>query len=34
MLKVTDADRFRESMVNGIGRAKAYGCGMLTVAKS
>ena len=34
LLKVVDADRLRESMVNGIGRAKAYGCGMLTVAKS
>ena len=31
ILKVTDRDAFRRSMVSGIGRAKAYGCGLLTV---
>ncbi len=33
VLKVEDAEKLRHSMLNGIGRAKAYGCGMLTVAK-
>lgn len=31
-LQVTDPDRLREVMVTGIGRAKAYGCGLLTLA--
>lgn len=31
-LTVTDPDRLREAMVNGIGRAKGYGCGLLTLA--
>lgn len=31
-LDVTDADSLRRSMLCGIGRAKAYGCGMLTLA--
>ena len=30
ILKVTDEDVFRKSMIAGIGRAKAYGCGLLT----
>ena len=33
ILKVDNADLLRQSMLNGIGRAKAYGCGMLTVAR-
>lgn len=28
---VTDADSLRALMVNGVGRMKAYGCGLLTV---
>lgn len=32
LLTVTDAERFRRSLLNGIGKAKAYGCGLLTLA--
>ena len=32
ILTVTDADAFRKALVNGIGREKAYGMGLLTVA--
>lgn len=31
-LRVTDRERFREALVNGIGPAKGYGCGLLTLA--
>lgn len=31
-LRVTDADALRSSMLAGIGPAKAYGCGLLTLA--
>ena len=31
-LTVTDADVFRTALTKGIGRGKAYGCGLLTVA--
>lgn len=31
-LTVTDPARLREAMINGIGRAKGYGCGLLTLA--
>ena len=31
VLTVTDAELFRSALKNGIGREKAYGCGMLTV---
>ena len=34
VLTITDADIFRQSLVNGIGRAKAYGCGLLTIARA
>lgn len=30
-LEVTDADAFRKALVHGMGRARAFGCGMLTV---
>lgn len=30
-LTVTDAEKFRKAMVNGIGREKAYGQGLITV---
>lgn len=33
VLRVCDADRLRRSMVEGIGRAKAYGCGLLTLRR-
>lgn len=32
-LRVTDPQRFRESLVQGLGRGKAYGCGLLTIAR-
>ena len=32
VLVVTDADIFREALTRGIGRGKAYGCGLLTIA--
>ena len=32
VLTVTDADAFRNALVNGIGREKAYGMGLLTIA--
>ncbi len=32
VLQVIDPDRFRDLMVRGIGPAKAYGCGLLTLA--
>ncbi|MGI6040234.1 MAG: type I-E CRISPR-associated protein Cas6/Cse3/CasE [Eubacteriales bacterium] len=33
ILKITDVGLFRETLLKGIGRGKAYGCGMLTVAR-
>ncbi|MDR0991375.1 MAG: type I-E CRISPR-associated protein Cas6/Cse3/CasE [Ruminococcus sp.] len=33
VLTVTDAELFRQTMMRGIGREKAYGCGLLTVIK-
>ncbi|KMY22944.1 CRISPR-associated protein [Actinobaculum suis] len=32
-LKVVDANKLRYGLVNGIGRAKGYGCGLLTLAR-
>ncbi len=32
VLTVTDADRMRATLCQGIGRAKGFGCGLLTVA--
>lgn len=31
-LQVTDAERFRHTLCHGLGRAKGFGCGLLTVA--
>lgn len=31
-LTVTDSDLFRGALTHGIGRAKGYGCGLLTIA--
>ncbi|MBM3359246.1 MAG: type I-E CRISPR-associated protein Cas6/Cse3/CasE [Betaproteobacteria bacterium] len=33
-LEVTDSGRFRETLLNGIGRAKAFGCGLLLVKRA
>ncbi|MDS2172673.1 type I-E CRISPR-associated protein Cas6/Cse3/CasE [Nesterenkonia sp. CL21] len=33
VLTVTDVDRLRHSLVRGIGRGKAYGCGLLTLRR-
>jgi CRISPR system Cascade subunit CasE len=33
-LKVTDSELFNHALTQGIGRAKAYGCGLLTVMVS
>jgi len=33
-LKVNNTDEFIQSVKNGIGRAKAYGCGMLIVSRA
>jgi len=32
ILEITDAEKLREMMVKGFGAAKAYGCGLLTLA--
>lgn len=34
VLKVTDAAALKESLQTGLGRAKAYGCGLMTLAKA
>ncbi|NLU36783.1 MAG: type I-E CRISPR-associated protein Cas6/Cse3/CasE [Clostridiales bacterium] len=33
LLTITDVERFKQSLISGIGRAKAYGCGLLTIAR-
>lgn len=33
ILEVTEPDRLRQTLVNGVGRAKGYGCGLLTLAR-
>lgn len=33
ILKIEDIELFRSCMVDGIGRGKAYGCGLLTLAR-
>lgn len=33
VLKVTDAESLRSTLVQGIGRGKAYGCGLLTLRR-
>ena len=33
LLTVTDTELFKKALTDGIGRAKAYGCGMLTVVR-
>ena len=34
ILTVTDAELFRETLCRGIGREKAYGCGLMTVLRN
>ncbi len=34
LLTITDVDKFKQSLMFGIGRAKAYGCGLLTIART
>lgn len=31
MIKITDLDRFKNALEDGIGSAKAYGCGLLSI---
>lgn len=31
-LRITDADRFRHALCHGIGPAKGFGCGLMTIA--
>ena len=33
VLRITDTSRFREVLLGGLGRGKAYGCGLLTVTR-
>lgn len=33
LLTITDISLFRKALIEGIGRAKAYGCGLLTLAR-
>ncbi|WPF66258.1 MULTISPECIES: type I-E CRISPR-associated protein Cas6/Cse3/CasE [unclassified Corynebacterium] len=33
VLEVEDADKLRRTLTHGIGRARAYGCGLLTLAQ-
>jgi len=33
VLKISDVEKFKDALTRGIGRAKAYGCGLLTVMK-
>jgi CRISPR system Cascade subunit CasE len=34
LLEVADADLLRRTLVSGLGPAKAYGCGLMTLARS
>lgn len=34
VLQVIDRERFQTALTNGIGRAKAYGCGLMTIVRS
>ena len=33
VLEITDANTLRAALVNGMGHAKAYGCGLMTLAR-
>lgn len=32
-LRIADVERFRQSLICGVGRAKAYGCGLMTIMR-
>jgi CRISPR system Cascade subunit CasE len=32
-LKIVDADRFKQALFEGIGSAKAFGCGLMLVRR-
>lgn len=34
LLEVTDRDLLKQTLISGIGKGKAYGCGLLTLAKA
>ena len=34
VLEVTDVDEMRKTLTTGLGKAKAYGCGLMTLARS
>lgn len=34
VLTVVDPDRFRNALINGIGPAKAHGCGLITISRT
>lgn len=34
ILRVTDVDAFKNALISGIGRGKAYGAGMLTISRT
>ena len=34
VLEVTDSDALRHGLVHGVGRGKAYGCGLLTLSRA
>ena len=31
ILTITDLEKFKAALINGIGKKKAYGCGFLTI---
>ena len=33
VLTISDLERFKQTLLSGIGRAKAYGCGLLTIVR-
>ena len=33
LLTITDENKFRQMLVSGMGRAKAYGCGLMTIMR-
>ncbi|WP_083803977.1 type I-E CRISPR-associated protein Cas6/Cse3/CasE [Desulfonatronospira thiodismutans] len=33
MLEVTEPDSFKETLFNGLGRSRAFGCGLMLVRR-
>ena len=33
VLRITDPESLRRALIAGIGRSKAYGCGLMTLAR-